>query len=505
MTDQELVQGQLQSLNERQEQLMKIPRIKKYLDVVESHIKSTQDRDLTVYEKRNVAQCLYNAVIDTGLKAGTKLFEATTEDNIAFLGIQLPVIAALLPSLALNEVAVVQALDRRIGAVFYLDVKYGSNKGGVTAGQTMLGSKTGHNEGNAGRRYAMARVVDEFLKAGTGNVTGTVGISPGLINLENVEVFIVTNLGLPSEVRTKVASGSSSGDITGAGITASSTITAAGVFDITLGGSVTGADSTFITYDYQYDLPEDANGNRTGVPEVDVSVTQETVEAIDFPLRAKYSIGAQIDLQKAHGLDLESELVKYLGGEVKFTIDQVGLDLIDTAAASPDAAAAVTTWDARPSEGEPWIWKKEEFKDRFEEGSNNIFEKTKRGVATFMHCGNNVARVIRQIDGFKPRGQNASTPPTGPMVIGTLDGRTIVQNPFKGRDEFTLGYRGPQYLYAGFLYCPYIPLFTTPTLITSDLIAQKGFLSAAGFKIVNAGLFCVGEIENLGSGYQLGS
>jgi len=52
---------------------------------------------------------------------------------------------------------------------------------------------------------------------------------------------------------------------------------------------------------------------------------------------------------------LENELVKYLGGEVKYTIDQVGLDLIDEAAAGDDAAAAITTWDARPSLGEPWL------------------------------------------------------------------------------------------------------------------------------------------------------
>ena len=52
------------------------------------------------------------------------------------------------------------------------------------------------------------------------------------------------------------------------------------------------------------------------------------------------------------------------------------------------------------------------------------------------------------------------------------------------------------------IYCPYIPLFTTPTLITSDLIAQKGFLSSAGFKVINAGLFCEGEVKNLGLGYQ---
>lgn len=98
MTDQELVQSQLDVLQRRQEELMRIPRIKKYMGIVNEHVNKQHNRDMTIYEKRNVAQCLYNAIIDTGLKAGTKLFEATTEDNIAFLGIQLPVIAALLPS-----------------------------------------------------------------------------------------------------------------------------------------------------------------------------------------------------------------------------------------------------------------------------------------------------------------------------------------------------------------------------------------------------------------------
>ena len=497
MTDMELVQGQLKQLAERQEGLMRIPRIKKYLGIVEQHVKENQDREMTIYEKRNVAQCLYNAVIDTGLKAGTKLFEATTEDNIAFLGVQLPVIAALLPSLALSEIAVVQAMDRRIAAVFYLDVKYGTTKGAVTSGDTMIGAKTGHSIGKSGRRYAMARVVDETIATGTGNTTGTVDF-PKLINMENVKIESVTNLGTINETRTLLGTSTAAGVITGTYISGSGSITAAGVYDVTLTGIAT--VTVYITYDYQYDLVEDAYGNRTGVPEVDVSVSQSTVEAIDFPLRAKYSIGAQIDLMKAHGIDLESELVKYLGSEVKFTIDQVGLDMIDDAASSAEAAAAITTWDARPGLGEPWLWKKSEITDRFEQGSNNIFEKTKRGVATFIHCGNNVARVIRQLDKFKPRG-SASNIPTGPMVIGDLDGRTVVQNPFKRQNYYTMGFRGPSYLYAGFIYAPYIPLFTTPTLITSDLMAQKGFLSSAGFKVINAGLFCEGLISNLAGGY----
>ncbi len=315
MTDMELVQGQLKSLQQHQEELMRIPRIKKYLGIVERHVKESQGRDISVFEKRNVAQCLYNAIIDTGLKAGTKLFEATTEDNIAFLGVQLPVIAALLPSLALSEIAVVQAMDRRIAAVFYLDVKYGTAKGTVAVGDTMIGAKTGHSIGKSGRRYAMARVVDELIGVGDGAIGVTLAY-PNLINMENVKLETVAGIGTVDEVRVTVGTSTAAGVVSGDSVNGSGSITAAGVLTVTITTGVASGTNVYITYDYQYDLVEDAYGNKIGVPEVDVSVSQSTVEAIDFPLRAKYSIGAQIDLMKAHGVDLEAELVKYLGSEV---------------------------------------------------------------------------------------------------------------------------------------------------------------------------------------------
>ena len=507
----ELVKAELSALEDRQEALMQNPRIKKYLNAVNEYTKKTADREMTLFEKKNVAQCLHNAIIDTGMKAGKKLFEATTEDSISFLGIQLPVIAALLPSLALNELAVVQALDRRIGAVFYLDVKYGSDKGRIdgtsATPDTMIGAKTGHGQGKSGRRYAMARVVDEVVGEGLGALSTPVKYAPGLINFRNAKLYTVSavTLDTPERAETLLATCTeNAADSVGTFVDSGSylvgvtTITAAGV----LSGSIQNVDSNaviYIQYDYQYDIPVDVDNERKGVPEVDISVTQSTVEAIDFPLRAKYSIGAHIDLQKAHGIDLENELVKYLGNEVKFTIDQVGLDMIDEAAIVANGGAAkCTLWNAKIGTGQEWLWKKHEIMDRFEEGSNNIFKKTKRGVATFIYCGNNVARVLRQLPDFKPSAGMGKTPPTGPMKIGDLLGRTVVQNPFKSENKYTLGYRGDHYLYAGFIYCPYIPLFTTPTLVTSDLMAQKGFLSSAGFKVINAGLFCEGEIDNLG-------
>jgi len=216
----------------------------------------------------------------------------------------------LLPSLALSEIAVVQAMDRRIAAVFFLDAKYGSTKGGVTAGDTMIGAKTGHETSKTGRRYAMARVVDEPLTNVSGETdTGTVVWSPGLIHLENVKVSFGGSVLFTSN---------SAGVLTDADDDIVGWIKADGTYSIDFSGSdlTSGQDAT-ITYDYQYDLVDsDCDCGAGGVPEVDVAVSQETVEAIDFPLRAKYSVGAQIDLLKAHGIDLESELVKYLGSEV---------------------------------------------------------------------------------------------------------------------------------------------------------------------------------------------
>jgi hypothetical protein len=160
------------------------------------------------------------------------------------------------------------------------------------------------------------------------------------------------------------------------------------------------------------------------------------------------------------------------------------------------AADAIGAWTATPSDGQEWIWKKYELCDKIELGSNNIFSKTLRAFANFIVTGNQGARVIRQLgDHFKPAGDLSSLTPTGPIVLGTLDGRTVVQDPFLATGTYFLGYKGDDFLQSSFIYAPYIPLFSTATLITSDLIAQKGFLSSAGYKVTQPGAFTYGTIS----------
>lgn len=419
----------------------------------------------------------------------------------------MPVIGALLPSLALNEVALVQALDRRQGSVFYMDVQYGSNKGGVTSGTSMLHPITGHSRTASGRNYAIAKVVGESIADTDQNsVSLTLAYAPGVV-LGTVEVYVGTTLVAHDRVVQGTLAATTEGSALG---WVSGTVTAAGVLTGTFADTFDSVGAT-INYQYQYDLPQDAYGNKTGVPEANIKVAGDTLKAIDFPIRAKYSIGASIDLLKAHGLNLENEIVKILGNEVKFTIDQYGLDMMYDAAVNgaiidtevngttggtlTASAGAVAQWDPAVTGGEPWIFKKHEIKDRFEAGSNQIFNATLRATGNFIVCGNTVARIIKQVDTFKPSAGARNPEPTGPMLIGELDGRKVIQNPFMNSLTYFMGYRSSQYLNAGFIYAPYIPLFTSPTIVTSDLQAQKGFLSAAGFKVINPKMFCYGTVK----------
>jgi hypothetical protein len=441
-----------------------------------------QGKTLTTNDRRNIARVLENALIDGGMKSRSSLFETTDSSAIQFLGIQLPVIAALLPSLVLNKLAVTQALDRRSGAVFYLDVKYGTAKGSITTANTMLSSVTGQNTTLAGREYASVRVANEV-------VTGTTGVNAALNYLPVVKGSLVITDGVETMTDNGVGIlvSSSSGGRTGT--IAYST----GLW--TISGALAGGGTKYATYQYDWQTGGVAGSTSANVPEVNIAVTSATITAEDFPLKAIFSLGAAIDLEKAHGLNLEDELVKYLGGEVKFTMDHLGIDMMDAAANSAGAATALSNYSGSPATGEAWVWKKYQFIDYVEQANVNIISKTLRAVCNFIVVGNTASRVIRQLEPhFKPAAGLDSLVPTGPYELGTLDGRLVVHNPLMTANNILFGFKGDNYLFAGMLFAPYIPLFATPTLVTADLKAQKGFLSSAGYKIVNPGMYCHGTM-----------
>jgi hypothetical protein len=500
MSMQKLIESRMSSM--KNERLRLAESWNPYIASVENYMQK-QGKTLNEMDKMNIARCLENALLEGGVKSQSKLFETTDSSAISFLGIQLPVIAALLPSLVLNKLAVTQALDRRSGAVFYLDVLYGDNKGGVTSGSSMFSSVNGPNQTQTGREYASQRVYGEVLSTvSTYSFAGTLTYLPvivGSVQITNgVETFTDNGAGHFTS--------SLSGTATDGNINYTT-----GVYNVTFAGLNIAGNP--VTANYQYFYQESVNDGTApfasgGVPQVNIAVNSSVITAEDFPLRANFTLGAAIDLEKAHGLNLEDELVKYLGGEVKFTMDHLGIDLIATAsqttAASPSvgtygntyAATSPGTYSATPSTGETWVWKKYQFIDFVEKANVNIINKTLRAVCNFLVVGSSTARLIRQLEPhFKPASGLDSLVPTGPYELGTLDGRLIIHDPLLSQTGIVFGFKGDNYLFSGFLFAPYIPLFSTPTLVTADLKAQKGFLASAGYKVVNAGMYTYGTIS----------
>jgi hypothetical protein len=372
-----------------------------------------------------------------------------------------------------------QALERRSGSVFYQTIKAGTAKDGIAAGDTLIDPKTGHARSVQARDYSVGGTqnVGSIYNASVSATLTNRPIVPGSVQVVGAnEIFVDDGAGnLVSNV-----SGSATGAID----------YASGVMSLTFSyGNAAVTVQPVATYAYRY---ETATAPTAGiiVPEINFDITAETLTAIDFTLQSKFTLAALIDLKKAHGMDLESEIVRILGGELKFAQDHYGIDKMYAASIDAVNGAGNKSFDATVGAGQEFVWRKYQFNDTVEAISNAIFSKTLRGVCTFLVCGNNVARLIKQLKpDFSPASGASSKTPTGPHKIGTLNGRDVFQDPFLPAGTAIAGYKGDSFLQAGMVWAPYIPLTVTPTLTTSDLVSQKGFLASAAYKIINPGLF----------------
>lgn len=178
----------------------------------------------------------------------------------------------MLPSLALDVVATTQALDRRTGSIFYFDLETGTAKGtSVSSGETLISSKTGHTSTEAYRKYATASVDNESAGTSTSGTLHYASAVAGTLTLvRGTETFSDNGDGTLSSDYSEGGTG---------------TINyATGEWAVT---AWNGTGTIYASYWYNYD-----KATTDGVPEVNVSVTSESVKALDFPLRAKYSMNA---------------------------------------------------------------------------------------------------------------------------------------------------------------------------------------------------------------------
>lgn len=407
----------------------------------------------------------------------TRVLQVGNFDKFAF-----PLVRAIYPNLIANEIVSVQPMAGPTSIIFYLDFVFGTNKGRTLAGSSAFDAVAGPANTKS---YTSDDVPQESLGTGDGVAVAFPGnlqftpVRPGTVAI----TFVIAGV-------TFTAVDNGSGTLVGTSVAAGSVVNyASGA--ITLITTVAPDAGTNVLATYRYDT--EANEN---IVQVDLQLTSSPVNARSRKLRARWSLESAQNLNALHGLDAEAELVGVQAELIKFEIDrEIIEDLYNT------ALAGSVSWPKTVPAGISFTEHKLSFIDALIEGSNLIYRATRRGQANFLVVSTGVSNVIESQPTFVPIPGALQTPgTTGIIKIGTLNNRwTVYKDPFLGEglsnpDVFLIGYKGSSFLEAGYVYAPYIPLYTTPTIVLDDFIGRKGMATQYGKRVVNARFYATGNI-----------
>lgn len=425
------------------------------------------DGNLPLMKQVTTAMLLESATryID-GVSRQMNLNEATQPMDVGyFKKYAINLLSAVIPNLIAHDIVSVQPMLSRVGEVRYLKILFGSNKGAIQAGSTMMSTLVG---GNGEFNYSSDQVDSEVVDTTTTSVTGNLAwtpVVPGTVEF----IFDDTN----------IVKDDGAGHLSGDAISAGTVNYNTGAFSLTLKAA---ASSAIVNYSYNnMDVPVKA-------PEVTLKIESSPIIAKSRKLKAVYAFDASYDMSRDYGMEINNELITYTGAQIKHEIDgEIMNDLKRIATAAP------TTWDATPRDGISVRDHNESFYNTIVEAGNNIFDATKLANASFVIGGVGVANIIETLPRFRPAG---ALRPVGPHLAGYLGNMPFYKNPYFSPDEYVVGWKGSGLFDAGFIYAPYMPIMSTQLIMDAEFQGSRGFATSYGKKPVNSNFYSKGAITH---------
>jgi len=448
-------------------------------------IENPYTRGVTAMLMENESQWLQN------LEEETKTINVGSFTKFIF-----PVLRRVFPNLIANEIVSVQPMTAPIGAVFFFDYKYGSNKGSTQAGAVF--------PRDFDRDYSSEFVRDEQLAVGDGTNYGGAGAALAAVlswtpvrplnaslgfSVQILEVDATT--GAVIQTGTDNGSGGFTGAVTAGAINyGSGAVTA---FKFTTAVLVT--SKIVARYFYDGEL-------NTKIPQVNLDITKQPIEAIPRRLKALWSSEAAEDLRAFHGLDAETELVSGIAQEIALEIDrEIINDLFVTS-----ASGRTDTFSLVPPAGISELDHLRSMITTISKISNFIHKDTLRAPANFLVTSPEISARLSQLTthgDFRPLWVSGGASPYGPAdmprpltqhgqfgiyKVGTLMNKWVVyEDPFFDSDKMLVGLKGASFLDAGYVWAPYIPLQVTPTFLDpADFSFRKGLRTRYGKKVLRS-------------------
>ena len=486
-------------------------------------------------EKNNMSMILENQAkqlvmeeSNTGGGDGAGTFSAGT--GAQWAGVALPLVRKVFGQIAAKEFVSVQPMNLPSGLVFYLDFQYGTTKNPFTSGDSMYGDTGGNlpfGNTNTGGAYGAGRFGYSINNTAS-IVTATTGAAAADwsdLNFDSdysasavageYELVTIPTASIPNfdkeAVRAFVLATGSVSLPAGIAVPAFTKIVG-NTIQFVVSGSVVPVQGSDVTLTYSLQPTdanrgdfEDGNTNLNGgngalsIPEINVQMKSEAIVAKTRKLKAVWTPEFAQDLNAYHSLDAEAELTSIMSEYISLEIDLEIMDmLIDSAAAGTEywsaqnnkaINAAETAFDVDlgfyNTQGQ-WF---QTLGTKMQKLSNTIHQKTLRGGANFLVCSPTVATILESIPGYASNSDGDVSKASyafGVQKAGAINNRyTVYKNPYMTENTILMGFRGGQFLEAGAVFAPYIPLIMTPMVYDPDTFTpRKGLLTRYAKKVV---------------------
>jgi len=475
----------------------------------------------------NQAKQLVMEETNTGGGAGAGSFNVGT--GAQWAGVALPLVRKVFGQIAAKEFVSVQPMNLPSGLVFYLDFQYGTTKSPFTSGGSMYGDASANfGNTNTGGAYGAGRFgysinnttslvtmttasatwsdlnfdSDYSASAVAGDYKTLSVATSSLPDLdpEAVRAFVLTSGSIVAgdnlPAFTKISGGNLVFVITGSEVVASG----ASMADTTITYSLQPTDSERGDFEAGNANPNALNSGSFSIPEINVQMRSEAIVAKTRKLKAVWTPEFAQDLNAYHSLDAEAELTSIMSEYISLEIDLEIMDmLIDSAAAGTEYWSAINNQAFTSATGDgtftnlgfynsqgQWF---QTLGTKMQKLSNIIHQKTLRGGANFLVCSPTVATILESIPGYAANSDGDVTKASyafGVQKAGAINSRyTVYKNPYMKENTILMGFRGGQFLEAGAVFAPYIPLIMTPMVYDPDtFVPRKGLLTRYAKKVV---------------------
>ena len=232
----------------------------------------------------------------------------------------------------------------------------------------------------------------------------------------------------------------------------------------------------------------------------------QAITAKTKKLKAVWTPEFAQDLNAYQNLDAEAELTNIMSEYISLEIDMEILDMLIESVPSTNVEYwtaqnnGVYNGDANTGFNFPTSTNNSGFFNsqgqwfqtlgtKLQKLSNHIHQLTLRGGANFMVVSPTVATIIESIPGFAANSNGDAADMEyafGVQKAGQFNSRyTVYKNPYMTENTILVGFRGKQFLEAGAVFAPYIPLIMTPLIYDPDTFTpRKGLLTRYAKKML---------------------